>query len=603
MSVFTLVAVLRARRGLFLRCSGENSLSTLIKAPPSHLFQLTGRGTRLSEAWPASESSTDLSSMDIQRNGFAAIVALSGCLACTGDLVGAGGRRAGGQGATDSGDGDTSTGSGQIGNGLTGDDWEASPFSTTEHFSPTARLSRRQYTAVVQQAFGDTLMIPELPGDEEVGLHRHPEAAPLAEYERYVDAAIRLGESVAPSLVAACDFGAEAKLCSASELTGPLQTLYRGEVSAADTDALAAIIDETAVGLGAEGGVAHGVALALLNPRFLYRFELSPGGVETAEPARVSEHELASRLSFSAWHGAPDRSMFDLATQGLFESSLAQESRRAFAGPDIDETIWQFVRTWLRLGDSALESDPLKLAMLEETKRFVQHVLVDENAPFEDLFTAKYSFIDARLAAHYGVPAPAADWDRYEFPEGAKRYGILTHGSFLTANSAHDPDIAWIFRGKVVFEHLFCGNMPAPPEGVASQVVESRVATLPCANCHSVVDPMGQFFDVYDEVGVLRGEGIEGGSVSLGSDIDQDYGDLASFLEALSGSRALSHCFVRHWFRAALGRELSARDQPSLDVTVDVFVESRSIRLMLESLAGTEAFSTIYPRPFESLCQ
>jgi len=531
-----------------------------------------------------------------EKSAHIALFALLGAVACTGQLKGPNDdSNGGGQDAN-------SANSGSIGNGLTGDQWEARAFPSTDYYSPTALVSRLQYANVVGQAFGTDLTIPELPTDETSGLKRNSEAPPLTEYNSYINAALSLGEQVAPLLMERCDFVADASTCVAQEFTPALRQLYRGEAAGADLEPISAVIAETQEG-GLEHSLAHGVAFVLLNPRFLYRFEETPGTVESSKPAPLGDHELAARLSFTAWHSAPDAPLFDLAAADSLSASLAAESSRAFADERAGETIWQFVRSWLQLSDSTLQSDPLKLAMMEETRRFVQYILVDEQAPFEDLFTANYSFINAELAEHYGVAPPAADWELYEFPDGSERQGILTHGSFLSANSAHSPDISLIFRGKVVFEHLFCGTMPPPPEGAAGTEVASRLTTAACAGCHTAVDPMGQFFDRYDEYGAIRPEGTSDGTVDLGSDIDRDYPDTSSFLEALAGSRAFHHCFVSHWFRTTLGRDLGIRDQNSFDAALQVFEETHSVRSMLEALANTEAFSTVYPKPFSAVCQ
>jgi hypothetical protein len=526
-----------------------------------------------------------------EKRALVGLLALIGSTACTGRLTGPPG-----------GDQETSAATGAIGNGLSGDRWKPGEFTTTHRYTPTALITSRQYANIVKQAFGDEVSVPELPADEASGLKRNSEGPPLTEYNAYINAALDLGIQLAPGLASTCDFNADAHGCVTNELGPALNVLYRNTISVSDIDPIAATVEETK-GAGIEAAIAHGVAFALLNPRFLYRFERTEAMKGEAPQLPTSEHELAARLSFTAWHAAPDAPLFERASRGQLSSSLSEESSRVFASPVMGETIWQFVRAWLQLSDSDLQTDPLKLAMMEETRRFVQYVLVEEQAPFEKLFTANYSFINAELAEHYGVAPPTTDWEMYEFPDGSERHGILTHGSFLSANSAHSPDISLIFRGKVVFEHLFCGTMPPPPEGAAGTEVASRLTTAACAGCHTAVDPMGQFFDRYDEYGAIRPEGTSAGTVDLGSDIDQDYPDTRSFLDAVSQSRAFYHCFVSHWFRTTLGRELGKQDQASFDAALQVFEETRSLRSMLEALARTDAFSTIYPKPFSAVCE
>ncbi len=186
----------------------------------------------------------------------------------------------------------------------------------------------------------------------------------------------------------------------------------------------------------------------------------------------------------------------------------------------------------LGLASSEFEADPLKLAMAEETRRFVEYVLVDEEVPLSDLFNADYSFINAELAEHYGVPAPSEDWAKYQFPASARRQGVLTHGSFLSAHGREEPDRSWIFRGKAVYEHLFCGKLPPPPPGVVDAVPKgSRTEDGQCSGCHLAMDPTGQFFANFDREGKLISEAPTPGTFKAGSDIDLSFSDLPEFPE------------------------------------------------------------------------
>ncbi len=247
-------------------------------------------------------------------------------------------------------------------------------------------------------------------------------------------------------------------------------------------------------------------------------------------------------------------------------------------------------------------SPELAASMYEETRRFVDYVLLSGEVPMQDLFTADYSFIDATLAEHYGVPAPETDWALYEFPPEARRKGVLTHASFLTNNGAHHRDESWIFRGNAVLGRLFCFEFPPPPDGALEAEVESRESDPQCAGCHSIMDPVGRMFDRYDETGALLTDGISEGRLVAGSDIDGEFDDVIDFLDAIGESEAFTHCMSQMMIRHSLGREAAIADQASFDAiweALDVgnFQDARS------TLMTSEAFATVYIPPAEQVCE
>ena len=525
--------------------------------------------------------------------------------AAAGAPAGAGGTTPGSGGVVSTGGaaGTPPDGTGGSGAGA----WQPPPLESVPAYSPTARLTRLEYAETITRAFQSTnLVFPELPDDENVGLARNPEAPPLSDYETYVSAAIELGRQLAESGIAArCDWRANAPGCAQSELVPALETLYRSAAGDAERDVLSGVISDALSRVGdANHAVGHGIARTLLEPRFLYLVETGTA-TERAGGFQLAPYELASRLSYFLWDGPPDRTLLDLARSGTLTDSgaITTEANRLYGDARARDAIWRFIKDWLRLGDEAAAQSTLKRSMLEETRRFTEYVLLDGSAPLSDLFAARYSFINAELATHYGVPAPAVDWELYQFSDSALRRGILTHASFLSANSSAKRDVSWIFRGKIVYENLFCGHLPSPPDGAAEMQVESRLTAEACAGCHSIVDPVGMLFDNYDELGALRTEPSLSGSVSVGSDVDADYANLLDFAEAVKDSRAFEHCFAKLWFRQALGRDLTAQDQASLDAVVTAFGTLRSLRQLLVGVATSPAFSVVYPKPAGTVCR
>ena len=145
--------------------------------------------------------------------------------------------------------------------------------------------------------------------------------------------------------------------------------------------------------------------------------------------------------------------------------------------------------------------------------------------------------------------------------------------------------------------------MPAPPEGVAEQEVESRQTTAPCSNCHAVVDPIGNLFDHYGDRGELLANAEREGGLAMGVDIDNDYDGVVDFSQALGNSRALKHCMVRQWYRFALGRDARSSEMPSFEKTREALNTSDSLSEMIKVFTGTESFSALHIESNIAACQ
>lgn len=251
---------------------------------------------------------------------------------------------------------------------------------------------------------------------------------------------------------------------------------------------------------------------------------------------------------------------------------------------------------------SASLSADVALSMYEETRRFVDYVLFDGDVPLRDLLSANYSFIDATLAEHYGVPAPEQDWELYTFPDSAQRRGILTHASFLSSNAGHEHDVSWIFRGKIVLGRMFCIELPAPPPDAIETEVESRETAPACSGCHSIMDPIGRIFDNYDDTGAVRTDGEAGGDINIGGDIDGDYADAVEFAEEAGESLAVTNCLAKMLFRHALGRDAVAVDTPSFEALRSSLTDASFKEAVIELLTS-DAFATVYIDPSNQVCE
>ncbi|MEO8028517.1 MAG: DUF1592 domain-containing protein, partial [Bryobacteraceae bacterium] len=364
---------------------------------------------------------------------------------------------------------------------------------------------------------------------------------------------------------------------------------YRGTATAEDrADALAFFRRGRAVGTF-ENGVRLALQSILMSPRFLFRLEpvLACSGVY-----RISERALASRLSFFLWGAAPDAQLLQAAASGALRTpaQIEQQVRRLLVDKRSGNLANQFASQWLRLQD--LEKtvpdralfpsyDPaLARAMRRETELLFDS-LVREDRSILDLFNAKYSFLNERLATHYGIPnVKGADFRRVSVPP--ERRGILGQGSILVSTSVADRTSA-VLRGKWILEVLLGTPPPPPPPNVPAlddsvkavrngtnlstrQRIEEHRRNPSCNSCHRVIDPLGVTLENFDVTGVWR-------TTDNGVAVDA-HGDLydGTKMNGPAGLRQalLDHQdmvlrnFTENLLTYALGRRIEASDMPAV---------------------------------------
>jgi mono/diheme cytochrome c family protein len=277
-------------------------------------------------------------------------------------------------------------------------------------------------------------------------------------------------------------------------------------------------------------GIQRAIERLLVSSQFLFRIERPSQTAAAGALYRISDLELASRLSFFIWSSIPDDELIDLAAAGKLSSPevLAQQVRRMVADPRSASLVTNFAAQWLYLRD--LESkfpdeilfadfdETLRQAMRRETDLFVDSVF-RENRSVLDLLAANYTFLNERLARHYGVPnIKGSYFRRVTFPDGAVRGGLLGQGSVLTITS-YSTRTSPVLRGKWVLENLLSSAPPPPPADIPSLSTEGTEREKPltlrdamtrhraspaCAGCHARMDPIGFAMENFDGVGRWR---------------------------------------------------------------------------------------------------
>jgi hypothetical protein len=266
----------------------------------------------------------------------------------------------------------------------------------------------------------------------------------------------------------------------------------------------------------------------LVSPQFLFRVERDPAGAPPDTAYRISDLELASRLSFFLWSSIPDDELLDQAISGrLHEPAvLERQVRRMLADSRSQALVSNFAAQWLHLRNlDAITpdmrlfpdfDDNLRRAFRRETELFVESV-VREDRSVLDLLHANYSFLNERLAKHYGIPhVYGSRFRRVTLDEGSWRGGLLRHGSILTVTS-YATRTSPVVRGKWILDNLL-GVPPPPPlpdaPALKDNTVDGRLSVRTrlaehrsnprCASCHNLMDPIGLSLETFDAVGRRR---------------------------------------------------------------------------------------------------
>ena len=382
---------------------------------------------------------------------------------------------------------------------------------------------------------------------------------------------------------------AEEEPCAAEILTTLARRAYRRPVDAADLDRLMPFYRDGR----AQGSFDTGIQLALrrllASPAFVFRIEQDPADVAPGAAFAVSDIELASRLSFFLWSGPPDDALLELAVaQRLHEPGVLEaQVRRMLRDPRAAALTENFAGQWLHLRNLQTIKpntdffpdfdDNLRQAFKRETELFFASI-VDENRSILDLLTADYTFVDERLARHYGIPnVYGSRFRRVQLPpELDMRRGLLGKGGVLMATS-HADRTAPSLRGKWLLENLLGTPPPAPPAnvpplpaeaGAAPKTMRERLdvhrANPACADCHALIDPLGFALENFDAVGAWRDIDAGGAVDASGRLPDGTALSGATDLRAALAAepRVFASTFVEKLMIYALGRGLAAYDMP-----------------------------------------
>jgi hypothetical protein len=318
--------------------------------------------------------------------------------------------------------------------------------------------------------------------------------------------------------------------CADRILTTLLRRAYRRNVTADDLRRVRQFYEAGRAERDFDRGIQRALERVLVSPQFLFRIEQDPRGAAPGSVYRISDVELASRLSFFLWSSIPDDELLDAATAGTLRHPdvLRRQVTRMLADPRSRSLVTNFAAQWLFLRDVETKEPDLYLfrdfdesvraAFVRETELFLDSIL-RENRSVLELLTADYTFLNEPLAKHYGIPQiTGSHFRRVTLPKESPRRGLLGQGSILSI-TAYSTRTSAVLRGKYVLENLLASPPPPPPADVPSlntersgkplsmkEAMQMHRASPACAGCHAKMDPIGFALENFDALGRWRSE-------------------------------------------------------------------------------------------------
>ena len=425
---------------------------------------------------------------------------------------------------------------------------------------------------------------------------------------------------------------AEESRCAADIVRSLAGQAYRGPVHADDFKELMTFYERGRKDADFEAGVRMAVQAILASPRFLFRMEQAPAtlragqsGVPGAAAAtgwktyRVSDLDLASRLSFFVWGSVPDAELVKVAMQGTLQTPavFSKQLQRMLADPRSEALSTRFASQWLRLQDvEKVRPDhhfysywdtTLSQALVRETELFVAS-LIREDRPVTDLLTADHTFVNERLAKHYGIPNILGDEYRRVTIADPNRRGVLGQGSVLLLTSIADRTSP-VLRGKWVMEVLLGSPPPPPPPNVPAldetkaidsgktlstrERMEEHRKNPACTSCHKVIDPLGLALENFDVTGVWRikdnGVTVDPAGVLFdGTALD---GPISLRSALLKHQDVIMLSFTESLMTYALGRRVESYDMPAVRAIVrDAKRNNYKFSSFITGVANSAAF-------------
>lgn len=491
------------------------------------------------------------------------------------------------------------------------------------------RLNRSEYNATVADVLGTSLQ-PANGSWRDGEIHGFDNIAEVQQvntdqYQRYFDAAGVLADDA----FGRADFKAKFVTCATPDdacvdtVTGNLGLrLFRRPLAATELANYRAVYAEAQrLGESHEAALKHVLRALLASAEFLYRIEFDPDPAST-ERHPLSPYELASRLSYFLWSSAPDEALLSAAADGSLvqEQTIRATVDRLLADPTRGPRFVQnFYGQWLgarRVTAHGAAPDvfttwspQLAQSLADEMYAYFADFLSSDRSYLEFL-TADQNFVDASLAQHYGMPAPAGGGMQKVQITTDQRVGFLGLGGFL-AQSSMDRRTSPTLRGRWIMINLLCTHPPEPPpdipmieeaagmtdlsKGNVRAILEKHRTNPTCASCHALFDPYGVALEQFDGIGAFRTTYADGSLVDPKTTLidGTELGSLPELATLLTQDPLFKQCIADNMYIYGLGRVTTKADRPDLDAIVQQWAggnEVPSIRRLVHSIALAENF-------------
>jgi hypothetical protein len=456
-----------------------------------------------------------------------------------------------------------------------------------------AKAGQRVLAVSFRKDFAEPEGVPQPPGGRSVSINEWYDGNPSVDSVAIGGPYNVEGPGDTPSrrkIFACVPSGSNEQSCARQILSTLARRAYRRAVTEEDIRTLLDFYDAGRRRGGFEAGIQSAIERILASPDFLFRLEADPANLAPGSVYRLSDVELASRLSFFLWSSIPDEPLLDLATRGKLTepSALQQQVQRMLSDPRAARLADNFVARWLNVFKlRSVTPDPdifpdfdenLRQAFQRETELFVQSQLREDRS-VADLLSANYTFVDERLARHYQIPnIYGPRFRRVEFTD-SRRGGLVGQGSILTVTS-YGNRTSPVLRGKWLLEMILGTPPPPPPPDVpplkekgdsgrpmsVRERLEQHRQNPACASCHVRMDPLGFALENFDAIGKWR-------DAEDGVPIDASAGlpDGTKF-EGVTGLRNLllgrreqfAATVTEKLLTYALGREVEYFDMPAV---------------------------------------
>lgn len=500
--------------------------------------------------------------------------------ACSGEL--GSGKGTGGSGATAQG--------GSAGAGADGG-VELPPFAPAA--SGIRKLTRRQYVNSIRLLLGDVAAAVAAPpsdaqdhGFDTVGASKFafssPQVGELDDSARAIANAAVSDPATYSQIVPCTPTGPTDAACHTQFVQSFGKLAWRRPLTTEEVTELVAVAQTAATHPDVndfDQGVAYALAAMLVSPNFVYIVELGEENAPDPAARKLTGWELASRMSFFLLDQTPDSHTLNIVEQTGLDSDdeVRSLAKTMVQKPEARAALASFYAEIFRLRElDTVAKDPgtfpnynqtLTQAMAEETQRLVEDVVWTRNADARELLDANYTFVNADLAALYGVTPPASGWTKVTLPPSQNRAGLLGHASLMT-RFAHPVTTSPTKRGLFVRHVLLCDEVDPPPPGVVTELppddpnvpktmkmkLEAHQSDPSCAGCHAGIDPIGYALEHYDSIGAYRtlDNGLTIDSAASVEDIG-DFNNARELAALLRTDPRASRCMMLNLYRNSMG--------------------------------------------------